>query len=96
MVLGDLNVTPWSHVFRDLLKRTGLIDSAQGWGIQPTWPSGAVLLRIPIDHCLHSPDVAIVNREIGENVGSDHFPVIVDFFIRATPDPTIEAHPESP
>ena len=81
LLLGDLNVTPWNHHFKKLLKRTGLKDSSQGRGIQPTWPSYNPLLLIPIDHCLHSSEIAVVNKEIGPNVGSDHYPVIVDFVI---------------
>ena len=79
LILGDLNVSPWSHYFRRLLNETGLRDSGQGRGIQPTWPTGQFILRIPIDHCLHSPDIVIVGREVGPDVGSDHFPLIVDF-----------------
>lgn len=81
ILLGDLNVTPWSYHFRKLLKCTDLIDSSEGRGIQPTWPNYNPLLWIPIDQCLHSRDVAVLNKRIGEDVGSDHFPVIVDFAI---------------
>ena len=71
-----------SHHFRLLLRRTGLRDSARGRGVQPTWPAGSPLLAIPLDHCLHSPDIAILQRRIGGDVGSDHYPVIVDFTFR--------------
>lgn len=81
LLLGDLNVTPWNYHFRRLLARTGLRDSAKGFGVQPTWPNYNPLLRIPIDHCLHSRDIVIVDRDIGESVSSDHYPVIVDFVI---------------
>lgn len=86
ILLGDLNVTPWNCHFRRLLKRTGLIDSSQGRGIQPTWPNYNRLLLIPIDHCLHSPDISVVRKEIGADVGSDHYPVIVDFVINTKQD----------
>jgi endonuclease/exonuclease/phosphatase (EEP) superfamily protein YafD len=39
------------------------------------------LMRIPIDHCLFSPGIRILSKEVGPRVGSDHFPVIVDFLI---------------
>jgi endonuclease/exonuclease/phosphatase (EEP) superfamily protein YafD len=84
LLLGDLNVTPWSHHFRRLLKRTGLRDASQGRGVQPTWPTHNRLLRIPIDHCLHSPEIVVVQKEIGPHVGSDHFPVIVDFIVASS------------
>lgn len=79
LLVGDLNVTPWNRNFRLLLARTGLRDSSKGRGVQPTWPAESLLFAIPLDHCLHTPDIAILRKEIGENVGSDHYPVIVDF-----------------
>jgi len=82
LLLGDLNVTPWNYHFRRLLARSGLRDSARGYGVQPTWPHHNPLLRIPIDHCLHSEDIVIVDRTIGESASSDHYPVLVDFVIR--------------
>jgi endonuclease/exonuclease/phosphatase (EEP) superfamily protein YafD len=81
LLIGDLNATPWSYPFRRLLKRSGLQDSGRGYGIQPTWPNFNPLLRIPIDHCLHSPDIVITSRRVGEDVASDHYPLIIDFAV---------------
>ena len=81
LLLGDLNMTPWSHLFRRLLADTGLQDSTQGRGLQPTWPTQFPPLGIPIDHCLHSPGIHIVQKRIGSHVGSDHYPLIVDFML---------------
>jgi endonuclease/exonuclease/phosphatase (EEP) superfamily protein YafD len=82
LLLGDLNVSPWSHHFKQLLTRTGLRDSSKGRGVQPTWPAGHPLMSIPIDHCLHSRELVVLRKQIGPNVGSDHFPVIVDVAVR--------------
>jgi endonuclease/exonuclease/phosphatase (EEP) superfamily protein YafD len=82
VLLGDLNVTPWNYYFKRLLRQSGLKDSAQGRGVRPTWPTFNPLMLIPIDHCLYSHGIEIVTRETGPQVGSDHFPVIVDFVIR--------------
>ncbi len=81
MILGDLNSTPWSYNFRQLLSRSGLKNSAGGFGIQPSWPANIPLLLIPIDHCLHSPDISILNRKTGSSTASDHLPLIVDLAI---------------
>lgn len=83
VLIGDLNTTPWNHYFKRLLRRTGLKDSSQGRGVQPTWPNFNPFLRIPLDHCLYSSEIAVLSKKIGPDVGSDHFPVIVDFVIRA-------------
>ena len=77
LVLGDMNITPWSPHFRDLLEIGNLCNSQAGFGIQPSW-----LGAIPIDHLLHSEDIAVLNRRIGPQVGSDHRPLIVDFVVR--------------
>ena len=81
LVLGDLNASPWSSHFRRFLRDSGLRDSAQGRGVQPTWPAGMPWLWIPIDHCLHSPQLQVVARHVGPNLGSDHYPVVVDFVV---------------
>lgn len=64
--------------FRRLLARSGLIDTLRGRGYQPTWPGHFVPLWIPLDHCLVSPDLTVLDRRVGPHVGSDHRPVIVD------------------
>jgi endonuclease/exonuclease/phosphatase (EEP) superfamily protein YafD len=82
VLIGDLNTTSWSPYFHDLLRESGLRDSRRGFGVEPSWPSlPLAVLRIPIDHCLVSPSVAIIDRRIGRDVGSDHLPVFVDFAI---------------
>lgn len=78
LLVGDLNTTPWNHTFRKLLRASGLRDSSRGSGYQATWPSHNPLLRIPLDHCLHAPELTITARTIGPHVGSDHFPLLVD------------------
>jgi endonuclease/exonuclease/phosphatase (EEP) superfamily protein YafD len=81
ILLGDLNVTPWNTHFRQLIRTSGLLNSSQGRGIYPTWPANSPLLLIPLDHFLHSPDITIIRKSTGRNVGSDHYPVFVDFAI---------------
>lgn len=79
VVLGDLNMTSWSPYFRDLIEQTGLRDSRKGFGVQATWPEAIPPLSIPIDHALVSPEIAVSDRRVGENIGSDHRPIVVDF-----------------
>jgi endonuclease/exonuclease/phosphatase (EEP) superfamily protein YafD len=79
MLMGDLNITPWSPYFGDLLRESGLCDSRQGQGVQASFPAWYPVVLIPIDHCLASPDITIHERQVGASVGSDHYPIIVDF-----------------
>jgi len=75
IVVGDFNTTSWSTSFTDLIGATRLRDSRNGFGIQPTWPVGRTILRIPIDHALVSDDIDVLSRTVGPDVGSDHFPI---------------------
>ncbi|MEJ2266892.1 MAG: endonuclease/exonuclease/phosphatase family protein [Anaerolineales bacterium] len=79
MLMGDFNVTPWSPHFRDLLRDGKFNDSRVGFGLQPSWPTGIPFLRIPIDHILVSGRFDVHERKLGPKIGSDHFPVILDF-----------------
>ena len=98
VLLGDLNTTPWNYHFRRLLERSGLRDSARGRGPLLTWPSFCLPLRVPINHILHSPSVTVLRRSIGPDVGSDHFPVMVDVSLRSPQQPRSvppSPHPQS-
>lgn len=83
MLLGDFNITPWSSVFRDFKAQAGLKDARLGYGLAPTWPTHWPIGGIPIDHILVSPGITVHHFERGPNVGSDHYPVIVDFSLNA-------------
>lgn len=80
-LIGDLNITPWSPYFKDLLDQSGLRESRTGFGLQPTWPTTMPLLYIPIDHILVSADIRVHKHQLGPGIGSDHRPVSVDFSI---------------
>lgn len=78
-VVGDFNATPWSWPFRNLMDKAGLSNSQVGFGLHPSFPATSnVLLRVPIDHLLHSEDLIVRDRRLGPSLGSDHFPLIVD------------------
>lgn len=79
IVAGDLNITSWSPHFQDVMSRSGLRDSRQGFGVQPSWPVNYPLFLIPLDHVLASPGILIRSRWIGPPFGSDHLPVSIEF-----------------
>lgn len=79
LVLGDANATRWSRAFEDGVAAAGLRDSSEGFGFQGSWPTGLPwFLRVPIDHVLVSDGLAVVRRELGAEVGSDHLPVVTE------------------
>jgi endonuclease/exonuclease/phosphatase (EEP) superfamily protein YafD len=82
VVVGDLNATPWSPAFSLLADGASLHDSRQGFGVHATWPAEyPAFLRIPIDHGLGTKEVAFRARRIGDDVGSDHLGLVIDFDI---------------
>ncbi len=77
VLVGDLNTTPWSHQFAQLLtERFRSVRDGIGW--LPTWPAMLPpFLRIPIDHCLVTDEIDVLTLDLGHNVGSDHLPLVV-------------------
>lgn len=83
VVFGDLNTTPWSPCFTDLLHDGGLKNSSQGRGLFATWPAWLpALARIPLDQCLVSRTVQVINKRCGPPVRSDHLPVLVEIQVK--------------
>jgi endonuclease/exonuclease/phosphatase (EEP) superfamily protein YafD len=83
ILVGDLNTSLWSPYYARLIRHTGLTNARQGFGVRPTWPAWMPwpFLRIPIDHCLVSPDIGVLKMRTGRNIGSDHLPIVVDLVI---------------
>ncbi len=84
VIIGDLNTTLFSPFLDDLEDRSGMINARRGAGLLPSWPTHLPpLLRIPIDHCFVSPELAVAKIATGRNIGSDHLPLIVDIEVPA-------------
>ncbi len=81
LLLGDLNTTPWSAVFRQFNQESGLQNGRIHFGIQPTWPTPWPF--IPIDHALVSPGITIHQFQTGPSLGSDHTPILIEFSLPA-------------
>lgn len=49
------------------------------------WAKGIVkqFARIPIDHIWVNDQISVVKRQLGEELGSDHLPVILDFTLKS-------------
>ncbi|TWU02139.1 endonuclease/exonuclease/phosphatase family protein [Stieleria varia] len=78
ILMGDLNLTPWSPVFWDFAKANHLHRAIDGFDITPTWyqargfPFGLVL-----DHVLTTEDWHCTSHRVGPRMGSDHRSVTV-------------------
>jgi endonuclease/exonuclease/phosphatase (EEP) superfamily protein YafD len=78
VVIGDLNITPFSPHFQQLLADSRLRSAAEGFGWQATWPSFMPLAGIQIDHVLVNSRVAVQHFTRGAPTGSDHLPIVAD------------------
>ncbi len=78
VLVGDLNLTPWSPHFSRFENQSGLRRASERFSITPTWyrypifPFGLVL-----DHALVSNGVACSKYVVGPDTGSDHRSVTV-------------------
>lgn len=81
ILYGDFNCTEWSPSFAELLNRTRLKDTARGRALTGSWPAALPIFRIPIDHCLVSETVRVVDRRLGPWIGGDHLPLLIDLVI---------------
>ncbi len=84
VLIGDLNCTPWSYYFSQLLQHSDFVDTEQGFGFQPTFSAFFFVPLVTIDHCLVSRDIGTITRRTGTRVGSDHLPVTVTLALGAT------------
>ena len=78
LIAGDFNAVSWSHTLNQIEKasHTKVINGMR-WSIAlkeqlPLFPS----IKLPIDHVLLSKDFDVDSIYVGEDLGSDHFPVI--------------------
>jgi endonuclease/exonuclease/phosphatase (EEP) superfamily protein YafD len=81
LIVGDLNVSPFSPHFKRLLAEGGLRSAATGFGWEPTWPSFLLPAGIQIDHALVNPAVTVKDFRRGAGTGSDHRPIVVDLLL---------------
>lgn len=76
LAIGDFNEVSWGRTFKNLWKKAELNDPRRGRFYKPTFPS-YLPIRIPLDHVLCSNEFEYVNFKVGDNMGSDHYPIIV-------------------
>ena len=83
LLVGDLNTTPWSPAFANLLAQAQLDDPAQQFWPTGTWPAVLPVGRIWIDHVLAGHGATVTSRTVLEDVGSDHLPVVASVTVWA-------------
>lgn len=82
VVLGDLNISPWSAHFRHFVELGNLRDGRRGQGIFNTWATTLLPIEIPIDHILVNEHIRVTDMGTSELLGSDHKAIWADIQIR--------------
>ena len=92
VVAGDLNDVAWSYTTSLFQKTSGLLDPRIGRGLYSTFHAQNPLMRWPLDHVFHSDDLKLVELRLLDEVGSDHFPILIELLY----DPAAVAEQEEP
>jgi endonuclease/exonuclease/phosphatase (EEP) superfamily protein YafD len=83
ILAGDLNDVAWSRTSRRLQETAALRDPRVGRGLFATFnanlPPGFLW---PLDHVFVSDDFALCALERPGDIGSDHFPLLVDLLLQ--------------
>ena len=79
IVCGDFNAVPWSPIITHLKSKASLKNTSEGFGVKHTWPAHLPLPGITIDYCFISEDASIHNFTKGPYLGSDHFPLVIEY-----------------
>jgi endonuclease/exonuclease/phosphatase (EEP) superfamily protein YafD len=82
-ICGDFNAVPWSAPFRELVEAGGFTEAMRGGLVEYSWPTWNPLLAVPIDNCLVRAGLALRSAEPGPDIGSDHFPIVVELGLPA-------------
>jgi len=73
ILIGDLNLTPWSMRYKHFLEASQTQDSMLGFGIQNSWAEVVPQwLGLPIDHAMLSDGLLVLDRQTAPVAGSDH------------------------
>lgn len=90
IVAGDFNLTVDSPIYRHIWSdyRNAFDDSTSGYGYTKLTKINRFRYSARIDHVLSTPELLPVGTWLGEDFGSDHFPLIADFRV-LHPAPTI-------
>jgi endonuclease/exonuclease/phosphatase (EEP) superfamily protein YafD len=78
VVAGDLNDVAWSPVSELFLRLSGLLDPRVGRGFFNSYNANNPIFRYPLDHVFHSNHFRLCELRRLPNIGSDHFPMLVE------------------
>lgn len=89
IVAGDLNDVGWSVTSKLFRKYSGLVDPREGRGLFNTYNVSVPLLRYPLDHIFHSREFGLLSLKKLEDIGSDHYPLLIRLNFEPDADSTV-------
>ncbi len=78
VVAGDLNDVAWSSTTTLFQRMSGLLDPRIGRGLYATFNANSPLMKWPLDHLFASDDWTLGEFRRLPDIGSDHFPMLVE------------------
>ena len=91
IVAGDLNDVAWSPTSELFVRISGLLDPRVGRGFYNSFHAHVPVFRYPLDHVFHSVHFELVRLQRLTDIGSDHFPILIE--LQYDPDATREQEP---
>lgn len=76
ILIGDLNLTMYSPVYRRFFRDTGALNARAGFGPVGTWPAWLPVMRLPIDQCVVRGPSVVSCRTL-PSINSDHLPLLI-------------------
>lgn len=80
ILVGDLNSTVYSPNFK-LVQSDKMKDARSGFGLNNSWNAFIPILRTNIDQCWVSKNIKVTNFYRGDDIKSDHFPIVAELKI---------------
>lgn len=90
IVAGDLNDVAWSYTTELFLKISGLLDPRRGRGFFSSFHAKYNFARWPLDHVFCSGHFRLQNMQRMSDIGSDHFPILLQLYLADTNDDSDE------
>lgn len=75
VLIGDMNTTSFSPNFDRLINNEQLVDTRRGFGLLASWNARWKFTLITLDHAFVTKGLNVLNRGVGNDVGSDHLPI---------------------